>query len=455
MNYKIKILILTIIFTKLSYSEGNYFETDNYFDNVVNSKNEYYLFGISNSSEPDLDKYFVFEKYNEFYEFVSKDSIVLYSNNKRYFFQDYIEMNDTIFIRGYFWNGFFVSNVTDPRLFSIKIINDELYYAYDTLQSSITNTMLPVVIKNTQNMGISFEENSLFIKKYDNKSQFLENIKLKEIKDTEYIDVYDSYMIEGKYYIIYNIEEFNRNKTFLDIYDENFKLEKKINIFEGRNSFVLSKYHNNNIYILINIITNSSIEMKSKYLFNYDIRIDSIKSVNFGLTSFDNYYDLDFINDNIILSGYKNKLNGSSFLPDYPLLTRISNNEEVKHVFYEDEEYKQNYFINFHSKNENTAILFGKSRIKQNKYFFKEVSTMVSVEKEESSNPNKYYLENSTFKINSNNNKYYIYNYIGQKIYTNSYFNGRELEIDFSNQDSGIYFIYIDNNIYIINYLSL
>lgn len=452
---KCSILILTIIFTKLLYSEGNYFESENYFDNIVNNKNEYYLFGISNDSEPDLDKYFVFEKYNEFYEFVSKDSIVLYSNNKRYFFQDYIEMNDTIFIRGYFWNGFFVSNVTDPRLFSIKIINDELYYAYDTLQSSITNTMLPVVIKNTLNMGISFEENSLFIKKYNNKSQLLENIKLKEIKDTEFIDVFDSYMIEGKYYIIYNIEEFNRNKTFLDIYDENFKLEKKINIFEGRNNFVLSKYHNNSIYILINLITNSSIVMKSKYLFNYDIRIDSINSVNFGLTSFDNYYDLDFINDNIILSGYKNKLNGSSFLPDYPLLTKISNNEEVKHVFYEDEEYKQNYFINFNSKNENTAILFGKSRINQNKYFFKEVSTMVSVEQEESSSPNKYYLENSTFKINSNNSKYYIYNYIGQKIYTNSYFNGRELEIDFSNQDSGIYFIYIDNNIYIINYLSL
>jgi len=449
------LLISIIIFTKLLYSEGNFFESEYYFDNVVNSKNEYYLFGISNSSEPDLDKYFVFEKYNEFYDFVTKDSIVLYSNNKRYFFQDYIEMNDTIIIRGYFWNGFFVSNVTDPRLFSIKIINDKLYYEYDTLQSSITNTMLPVVIKNTQNMGISFEENSFFIKIYDNKYQLIENIKLKEIKDTEYIDVYDSYMIEGKYYIIYNIEEFNRNKSFIDIYDENFKLEKKINIFEGRNNFVLSKYNNNNIYILINLITNNSIEMKSKYLFNYDIRIDSINSVNFGLTSFDNYYDLDFINDNIILSGYKNKLNGSSFLPDYPLLTRISNNEEVKHVFYEDEEYKQNYFINFNSKNENTAILFGKSRINQNKYFFKEVSTMVSVEQEESSSPNKYYLENSTFKINSNNSKYYIYNYIGQKIYTNSYFNGRELEIDFSNQDSGIYFIYIDNNIYIINYLSL
>jgi len=449
------LLISIIIFTKLLYSEGYYFESEYYFDNIVNSKNEYYLFGISNSSEPDLDKYFVFEKYNEFYDFVTKDSIVLYSNNKRYFFQDYIEMNDTIIIRGYFWNGFFVSNVTDPRLFSIKIINDKLYYEYDTLQSSITNTMLPVVIKNTQNMGISFEENSLFIKIYDNKYQLIENIKLKEIKDTEYIDVYDSYMIEGKYYIIYNIEEFNRNKSFIDIYDENFKLEKKINIFEGRNNFVLSKYNNNNIYILINLITNNSIEMKSKYLFNYDIRIDSINSVNFGLTSFDNYYDLDFINDNIILSGYKNKLNGSSFLPDYPLLTRISNNEEVKHVFYEDEEYKQNYFINFNSKNENTAILFGKSRINQNKYFFKEVSTMVSVEQEESSSPNKYYLENSTFKINSNNSKYYIYNYIGQKIYTNSYFNGRELEIDFSNQDSGIYFIYIDNNIYIINYLSL
>lgn len=455
MNYKIKILILTIIFTKLSYSEGNYFESENYFDNVINSKNEYYLFGISNGSEPDLDKYFVFEKYNEFYEFVSKDSIVLYSNNKRYFFLDYIEMNDTITIRGYFWNGFFVSNVTDPRLFSIKIINDELYYSYDTLQSSITNTMLPVVIKNTQNMGISFEENSLFIKIYDNKSQLIENIKLKEIKDTEYIDVYDCYMVEGKYYIIYNIEEFNRNKTFLDIYDENFKFEKKINIFEGRNNFVLSKYNNNSIYILINIITNSSIEMKSKYLCKYNIRTESINSVNFGLTSFDNYYDLDFINDNIILTGYKNKLNGSSFLPDYPLLTKISNNEEVNHVLYEDEEYKQNYFINFNSKNENTAILFGKSRINQNKYFFKEVSTMVSVEKEERINPNKYYIENSTFKINANNNKYYIYNYIGQKIYTNSYFNGRELEIDFRNQDSGIYFIYNDNKVYIINYLSL
>lgn len=453
---KLTFILSFIFWACFLQAQNHFFEPKSNASNLVKVKDNYFVIGISKNVTPLVDRYFIIEKYDKEYNYINSDSIFLYSDNKYYYLQNINVINDTISITGYFWNIFYFTNVADPRFFSIKYFEGKFEFNSDTLYSKISNTNIPVASLNPNSYsGVIIEDDSIYIAKYYDNCQLKSKKFIKSIGEFELITPYCSFFEENFFYIIYDNSKYNRHSLLIDKYDLNLNLVSSKTLYEGMTNINLSRVNNKNAYILVNLGASSSIEMEGQRLYKINLENEQIDTLSFGLTSFDFYYDIDFFDDRIILTGRKNKLDVSNVYSEFPIVTSIFNFNKIYYNIINENDLKLFWGFNYEIIDSEKAVLFGGTIDDKQTRFFKELGIYSNVAENKTFVKHNIYLNSNFLTLSGNLGNIKIFNILGEEVQITYKFNGKNTIIDFTNTKDGIYFLINNQMIISVNYTNL